>query len=541
MITRFRLISDVKAIIYRNTISFSSPDNKDFCKAAKRLILKYEGIEDFNPEIKEVHVPGDNFRVKITSKEEIEKSICPSFVRVSSKNLPGGEDVWYDLINYTDGLTVDSGILDLLCYSNIENGLIKEYCEISVDDENYNVKFTHNNIPNYKLDLNESIRQVNVLLCKKTKNWIPGHRYDSKDDTIYYLGSFKTFIDNVKNPVFIEHPENSQTIYLYTRDIGSAKTVSEIFKNGIIYKNNKSEIIKSSYEIYYTYKQPSMVDSGEALENDFTKLEDYRSDMLYNMGTKFDKIFSDKSNKFYPNDLVSVFSSSTILFEIREKDEISINESNVESFKNFTSSVINKVLPMLWVQSSYRAILDEKKKDKLVNLFIDYINNIISMKKFSYYTQLFNYLKLDISELFLENLSGLTYESCILNNFENFSRWNAGSIFSSIQRTEKSSRYKLSITNVCDVLKDKVLIEQIISLCKYARDNGGDGISSYNIENTGTRSNPMMYEVFCVTLDDIILYYRNKGIEMPQNLKDGILNDKFGSISISVDKDGEIN
>ena len=49
-----------------------------------------------------------------------------------------------------------------------------------------------------------------------------------------------------------------------------------------------------------------------------------------------------------------------------------------------------------------------------------------------------------------------------------------------------------------------------------------------------------MYEQIVIGIDDIINYHKEKGIEMPENLKYSIIEDKLNQLSISVDLGGDI-
>ena len=509
---RFRLISEVKAFISGNKLYIASPDSKGCVSKVKAIIPKSDQL------IEEIQIELDNLRLKFTKELELV---------VSSDKLPGGLKKEYILSNY------DNDYLgDLITSMNIEKGKFSYCFEPALNDEKGTVILVCPEMPSYKEASDEMIRRMNCQMLKKTKTYIPGHRYDTVDSTYYYLGKVFSHVIADQNSDYIKI--SSRKVHLFTRDIGFARTISEVLNNGVFFTG---DAVTDHYKLEQSENLGLLVDSGEALINDYTSYENYLENIFLN-SLEVNKIST------YPYGIKTVFEG----FKFSENQESGISDIVKSNLEIFINGDIKRILCTFWnnsgVSKGGRLDLsnDTPKEDLTTRCISRYITEILdpNVKKHAYYNNLIQDLGIDLNTL-VDNIFDNWDPSILENDFDTFVKYNRGESYIVRLRTEKSSKYSshLTISKLSEVIKDSDLLECIKEMCSYVRSNFGIGCALYEKINVGTLHKPLVYENIIITAKDIINYYKERGFEIPENLKCGILDDKFSQVNINVDL-GEI-
>lgn len=512
MKTRFRLISEVKIFISGNNLYIASPDSKSCISKVKALIPKTDRV------IEEIQLELEDLTLRITNKLDLV---------VSSNNLPGGLKKEYVLSNY------DKNYLgDLIESLSIDKGKFSSNFEPALNDEEGTVILVCPEMPSYKEASNEMIRRMNCQMLKKTKTYIPGHRYDTVDNTYYYLGKVYSHVITDQNSDYIKI--STKPVYLFTRDIGFAKTISEVLNGGAFYFGN---VVTDYYKLEQSDSLGLLVDSGEALINDYTSYEDYLNNIFRN-SLEINTITS------YPYGIKTVFEG----FKFSENQESNISDITKYELIDFIKKDIKRVLYTFWdnseVSKGGRLELSSvtPKEELSTRCITRYITEVLdpNIKKHAYYNNLVQGLGIDLNTL-VDNIFNEWDPSILEQDFDIFVEYNRGEPYTVRLRTMKSSKYSthLTIVKLSEVLKNEHLIDCIKEMCTYIRSNSGIGCSLYEKINVGTLSKPLVYENITITSRDIINYYKERGFEIPENLKYGILDDKFLQVNINVDL-GEI-
>lgn len=519
----WRLVSEVLVYITTDSfghkyVAFSGLEKKEYSRI---VLTKFKSVLGSDATIIEKSISSENFEAIID-----ENSRFP--VMIKSSNLPG--DDYYRLVNFDYS---DKSLLNLLGGFNINSGVFIEPIELVISSEFGLVRFVHKNMPTYKIYHNELVRRINCEIFKKTTKWIPGHRYDSLDSTYYYLGSISSHTVNDSCSEFFSGKLMKEYHFVVTEDISEYNSLEEAIKYSI--KNKSYKLLD---------KTKLMIDSGEFEGFDGSIRYTDLIDGFINWA-----IDSDCSNSSYNNlsfiMIVLRLESPDKTYSITPETEFKLNKYLSNIFKH-------KIIPGNWEkpQHSLFKVCESNTLDQNVsscfNIFIRKIEDD-NVKKQSYFEELFKYFKIDIFNIIRTELQSWL-PSDILNNFDNFCEYSGDMYELSkpievVLRTFASSKYKLNKVTLGEKLVEtgeKVLFETIKNIVSKTRSNiFGNGVK-YEKVNIGTIKSPMIYETFTITLNNILDYYKEEGLEIPENLKNEIILNKFCRVNISVDKDGEI-
>ena len=516
MNTSFRLISEILVFINGDQLFISSPDNKICLGKIKKMIASFG--TSINA-CKELTISPENFKVKLVDDFQF---------LVSSKELPGGLSKYYKIMNLD---IYGSYLTELFNNTDFSKGDWSNIFEMAIRDSDGKVRLLCPEMPSFEKASNEMIRVMNCKLFKKTRKFIPGHRYDTEDSTIYYIGKVYSHTVGSNSEYFTVPTEET---HLFVENKGSATKLSEVLKNGII---DGSLITTTNRDDLYLIKASnnlkSMVDSGEVLENDLTCFEDYIPEILEN------SIGYRKQIENSTRSVLDIFRYNTV-----QGNTYTYSTDIINKLTTYIKLCLLKYLYRFWDIKSKCTINPSDSIDKqAVTLSSIFINNIVdgNLKKTTYYKQIFSELGIDLDKLSEGILTGWD-PSILKNDFEVYKETSSsrGNNYSVQLRTSNSCKYSLTKTIISDFIKNQDLKDLIFDLIKYIRNNGGYGASSYNIINAGNSSRPLMYEQIVIGIDDIINYHKEKGIEMPENLKYSIIEDKLNQLSISVDLGGDI-
>lgn len=501
----WRLVSDL--FVYVSTkkeVYFAPIDDK---KIQSAIIRQIE-----SPYF-ELKIENSEFNIKL--QEDLN-------LYIKSNQLPEKER-YYKINNFN---TNSLGEIITQIKNNKGDFLDVEFEAIFSDDFPGIVSFVNNSMSQYKGCFEEMKRRVNCELCKKTKKWIPGHRYDTLTNTIYYLGEVKSKKLTLTNSE-LQDGISMPTAYLYVEEIDQCKKISEVLRTKCFGK-----------DIRVLFNQVSMVDCGQVLENDFGEFQDYWEDLITNT-EKEENCIDNFGNSIYnnPKNIFSVISYQsgikdlTVSSEIRtvlEKVIKTLMEQTLRNYWNYNTSSI---------KLNSKQSIEENTKG-LITLTFTKIKDE-NILRLLYYTELFNKYNIPIENIAKEILLNWN-EDDIFNNFDLYLKY-LGYISIHYQKDyiilqrEKTKIYNIKdFIKVSDLFGENELSDSIIKLFEKAKSNYGVGISKFEYYNIGTKKDPKIYISANIELNDLIKYF--DGVDnMSKNLKNIIMKKKFIEVDISVD------
>ncbi|MBP3732095.1 MAG: hypothetical protein J6I84_02495 [Bacilli bacterium] len=431
-------------------------------------------------------------------------------------------DDWYEIPNFHL-----PELSKIIAQVDIGHGIINgEYEACFSDNQLGKVSFVCPEMLEYKSYFEEMKRRINCEMCKKTKKWVPGHRYDTITSSVYYLCPVLSRRKDELNSEFKSSESDMSEVFLYVESLNDdEKKISDILRG------------RGMGEIKIGYTKSSMVDSGVALEDDFSgDIQDYWKDIFKN---------TSGENLKSVLDIFSIISPGRSLLS----DRIPVLELSDIIKNHIFTTIIDS-----WDIDHYRADLyignknsDEENIRNLSKLFIATQIKDGNFLKNLYYPELFKNIGLNLlglaTEVFHEwqgtKLDGDfdTY----LKYHDYYANQNRIKLENNTSKQRiKSTDYKLEVVTLKDLYGEGELRDTIKAVIENARDNYGLGISEYTAVNIGTKKDPKEYIISKVTLDDILKF--KKGISgMSENLKKEIMLSHFVWASVTFDKEGEIN
>ena len=384
------------------------------------------------------------------------------------------------------------------------------------------VTFTCQEMSSYGDIENEMIRSFFSKSGRKTKKWIPGHRYDNKEKTFYYLGEFycrkKSGIDS---PFFNTIEELTQ-VGLYVDSLKGEKTIEDVLKGRSFSKSENDEGIKILWG-----EKPGCIDSGEILKQDtpLPMLSSMYLDIIKNT----------------PEIVENQLSVYNLLSCISMDEPVGYSEEVKDIVKDLVKMGIKKTLFDNWdIPRSIedkeigKKYLMDKNAEKLANLFIISLgdNNILEK---TYYAGFFGEMGISLVDVAKDVLKDWNEDDFIktfedfLKNKEYFSKRSTIKQTTSFQR---SGDTKISIK---DLYGDSELTDTLKNLIKYSRDNFGLGVSSFKEIKMSSKE----FTITCkITIDDVIDFLGED--KLTSSLKDEILSNRFTKLTIYFDKNMEV-
>lgn len=433
---------------------------------------------------------------------------------------------WYEVKNF-----YAPGLWKLLETHTVVNGLFEgnPAFEVGFEDSIPYVTFIEPKMKDFKKYFEEMKRRMNCELCKKTTKWVPGHRYDTLTESVYYLATVKSRKKDQFNSEYQTSYSEMPDVIIYASSLNGEKSVGEVLMSRAFGDGEE--------DLKIMYGKKSMVDAGEVLTNDFTgDIQDYWGSIYKNSQRKM------KSLKDIL-DIFSVTNTETI------KDGV-IPTSLVNNIKE----VYMDILVDSWNLANLRedmtigdSVDTKENANRLKKLLISSGIKDGNFLKGIYYPKFFEDLGIDMTELAEEVVTDFRsidfnhdFDSYLgfLDYWKNPARVNQDQV-NSRQRI-KSTKYKLDIVTLKDLYGDTELKDVIIETANKVRDNFGLGATEYNIINVGTKKEPLEY-IFCkITLEDIIKY--KKGVSnLSETLKSEILQHHFVWVQLTFDKDGVLS
>lgn len=511
----WRLSSDLIAFFTNNLVYLCSPEKKSY----KSAILKK--IYGNTLTVNELTIENNQFNLKI------DKNLR---VYVKCKEFPD-PNYFYEVKNfskindYCDIPNIGSIISQV---NGINFGIFPDNIifEAAFSEEKpEEVIFINDSMPEYKEAFEEMKRRLNCSLYKKTKKWIPGHRYDSLTDTFYYLGEFLSRKKEEYNSTFITDEKEMPIVHLVVKDVDkNSKKISDIFKTKVFGKEFNDIIVLD--------KLPSCVDSGEVLENDVIDIRDYWDNLVDNSYNRYKEV-----NEF---GLIS-FDNQKYIFDIFCYQSI-----GKLGYENLSEIVRDRIEDVIEVGLTNFKISNTNFKSDKSSLLSEYSTRIIdgNIDRVNYYKNLFDNLQID--KKIFDKVINLDVDS-LLNNIDTYIKYGGiHKYFNKNTRTlvsrqrEKSTNYKLDLITINELLSGfDDLKDLIINIINNARNNYGIGVTVMSDVNVGTKKSPKIYTNIFLSILDIIKYYG--GIDnIPEKIKSEILSKKFWELDLMIDKEGEL-
>lgn len=523
--TNWRITTEVIAYIIPGTdqLYLAAPEKKQYQAAVTKLIQDtYTELRLGSSEV--------SFKVAINgSNLDPASELCPY---ISSPLLPKGREWWRVMNFYAPHLGY------LLVNLGEKGNFTGHVFETAFSETTPYVTLTCPSLGNYNTCLQEMRRRMNCEIFKKTKKWIPGHRYDSQKSTKYYIAPLLSRKKDETNSEYISDVGIMPEVYLYVENVREGdKTISDVLKH--------NSFGAGDYDLKISYTMESMVDSGEVLKDDFSgNIQDYQDIMWANTA----QAEEHKTKYGYVSYEYPKFILDTLAYQ--SPGHLGYTSKTKSLVTCLLEQLIEDCIVCNWGKEKYRdeiAILPtktlEQNTEACMKLFYSTFRDGNPLKNL-YYSQLFSEIGINLKDIVKTALSDWS-DTKTVRNLETYLRYynyhsekiNASKVRST-QRV-KSVNYKIDVVTLKDLFGETVLKDTMVDIINEARNNFGYGVSEYTVRNVGTKKDPKEYISCKVQLEDIISHFG--GIDkVPENLKNEILSSRFVWSEIIFDKDGEI-
>ena len=486
------IVTDLKGLVVvgEHEIYLINPNNKIGCRKIKRIIRE---------STKEITIRKNSFKLSFTLNNYDYLSDIKAYI--SSDELPT-KDMY--LVKNFDASTATT----ILYEAKHNNGVFDSNFEACFLGDN-EVTFLSEEMELYKKASDEVIRTFYVKVGKKTTKWKEGHRYDNKEKTFYYLGSFLSHRSAITS-LYTNVIDCLTPVHFYVENLKPGeKNIEDVIKNR--YFGNDEDGIK----VIWGKNLPSCLDSGQALEPvKNLVLSSYYDDLI-------------KKN---PYEVPNYLSEGDLL---NYKDEFK------EKIKN---TIISDFKDLMF--NSWDIICSDKKdlkenRDILIDQFLYNISKINPNAQYNaYYTEMFKALGIDLEKIATTTILSFDEDS-LCENFDTFIE--NQDYFRKRQSLKSTVSYQRSndesIITIENIFGDTELTKTLIKIIDYARDNFGDGVERYKEIGLGVTGTKKPTTCVCtITCDDII----NFSDSLSDNLKKEILDKRFTNLVVYFDIDTKL-
>lgn len=422
------------------------------------------------------------------------------------------------------------------------------------------VNFICESMPEWEEKQEEIIRRVNFEMGKKTTKWIPGHKYDSENNSFWYLGEVKTRIEHRSNSSRETFYWGNSTTNLELKEslkcfLSKAPTNPDNIWDNVVISMTREKGNLNYFDVLV--KKPKVVDSGEWIPegtNPWENPKEWRIGMitrtLENV-CKDTKVFGGVESVNYYN---LNYALEPLYLYLGEKDE-----PDMEKIGEYVNPILTPVILECFdtIMSYHFNDLDPKnaegtledKVEKLVSNFIsNYIRELFAGKRVlieDLFKSLGNPLKKlakdFLSTFELNNKLNMEWENYLKNvkYLENSVRYSHR--YFDIRKKIKESYLKKNglkedhITGVMDKTLSNESISKntrnlLVDMITWAKSNDGIGLTKYWVnKNNEVEIN--------LTLKDIINRWESEGTDIPEDYKKGIMKDKLWKYTIIADSD----
>lgn len=488
--SKWRLVSEVDAFVYKDEVWLASCGKKTY----RGNIIS--GMSNKKQTYTEVHLDSNEFKICIKKDG----------LYVSNESFPDSTKFYY-VSNLGD-----NNILEIVSQVEInKGGTSSDVFEVSIcTDYPSKIKLFSEGMTEYDEAFDEMTRVLSSQINSKTKKWIPGHRYDSENETLFCLGSFYSRKANATNTDFLEDSA-MQPVFLVTNRIPEGvKKISEILKTIPIDAENGLKVV---------YEPTQMADNGEVLENDLKTVT--------------------------RDDMISAAKNAVQCYNVLEL------QTNKEAFKvpsdNSLSIIKTKTreeLEKTWATYAGLEIGNERvnSADPLLERFFADLDDTNIFGK-QYYQQLFLEIGIDLKLLAEEVIDDLG-EDDFMKFISSYIKY--GELYYKLHKPSESRPWcdlrkntRPSYIDKRITLKDRFgdksyLASKIKELAENARGNFGEGVSTYEITNLGTKRSPKNSVVMKISAKDLVDAFPGDSA-----LEEEIINAGLWEINIEFDEEGE--
>ena len=454
-----------------------------------------------------------------------EKMVCME-VRIQSLEFPNPEK-WYHLCNF---------------YPHHLGNLLRN-CKFDKDSGEFEGTFSpiisssadlldmcsliSESMEEYDEYLEETVREMNCEVNKKTKKWIIGHRYDSPAETRYLL--CKTKIRGSAES-FPDQPEND--VWIYTNNIQGVSSISEALKS-------KAFGLEPGDLKLMTTIPGGFVELGEVLNDDYSNnFDDYVQDILeHSKKSYFKNIYEE------PQNLQNFLIPYLILNSVPEAASTLLKECLREFGYQCLYTLYDKGSMMIWyygVSGDRRMGTDRSPKENKEAL-IDLVYYRIPDKnidKIIYYDTLFQHYGISLDKICDDLVSDWKPQE-FMKDLDTY-----------MEHLDYFKSRKQSILTNLDLRKDSLITKDTKETRKLSDLIGNDMLYDtiqkmlMNPENYQERllggSKDYMYREANITLSDVLGWARENYGEIPEDLKNEILCHQFCEIHLMYDANKNI-
>ncbi len=378
------------------------------------------------------------------------------------------------------------------------------------------VWFVKTGTQDYKDASDEMIRRLNCSMMKKTRKWVPGHRYDSENKTYFYLGKFVSHRKNYDSSEFLPIPVECHLVIEKIPD--GVDTIPDILRCSM-YGSTGRDYIHALWG-----NLPLMVDSGQVLKdtNEPWNLQSLYMDQLkniYEAGGPLEKA-------------LEVFAFTDNVGDIFLPESVDLDPIVVEIKRS-----MNELLVEWWGlryngNSQYVGPDQEESANisGLIALFSSSLNQE-NIFRILYYPELFRMIGIDIADI---------AKNAIINWGSGYRLKESYDYYIKVYDSWRKHHREVVDLDQCEsrpesFLGNKFGIDLSSALKKIitgAASNNGEGVTSWKEINRGSTSRPNIVIQAKVTLQDILCMG-----EPGETLKNDIINSGFQELSIKFMKD----
>lgn len=443
---------------------------------------------------------------------------------IKSAEFPN-PDNWYHLVNF-----YSKHLGNIIKQNKLgEDGEFEHYfspiISPSADMVDY-CSLVSDQMEEYDEYLEETVREMNCEVNKKTKKWIPGHRYDTPSETRILL--CKTKVRRTGGEEYSELP--TEDAWIYTNTIKGEKSISEVLKSMVFGEEPCDLKVMTSIPNGY-------VESGEVITNDYSgDINDYLRDILHNSKETFSKDLYKKTQNFY-------YYILPFLFENVQEIETScypyylnsvLCELGYQCLYNIYDKKSNR-----WYYQPYREVGSDKSPKENAEILLDIIYYHIpddSLDKIVYYNSMFKHYGVSpekACETLVNTWDPRLFSKDLDTFLEHLDYFKERKTYADTNLDVRNS----SIVVIKEENKDKKLSDFVgnQSLYNIIREMLEKGYCKQDKLLGGNKN--YVYSEAEITVQDVLNYVKSKNEEIPQDLKNEILRHQFCSIHLMYDAD----